>query len=63
MQVCIIDTERNRPERYQVMENVGTAFLHLCPGKLFTLADAENYCREKGYQVKAIGTMWQCLNA
>ena len=62
MQVCIINTERNHQKRYQIMVNTGTLFEHIYPGKLFTLNDAIKICGENNYEIKAIGTMWHCLN-
>ena len=62
MQVCIIDTERKHPKRYQIMVNSGTLFEHLFPGQLFTLYDAQVICKENNYKIVAIGTMWQCLS-
>ena len=44
------------------MVNCGTLFEHVYPGKLFTLNDAINICGKNNYEIKAIGTMWQCLN-
>jgi hypothetical protein len=62
MQVCIINTERNHKKRYQIMVNNGTLFEHLYPGKLFDLGQAIQICGNNNYQIKAIGTMWHCLN-
>ena len=61
MKVCIIDTERNHPKRYQIMVNHGTLFEHVFPGELFTLHDAQAICKENNYKIVAIGTMWECL--
>ena len=62
MQVCIVNTERNHQRRYQIMVNNGTLFEHLYPSKLFSLEDAKSICKQNNYEIKAIGTMWQCLN-
>ena len=61
MKVGIIDTERNHPRRYQIMVNHGTLFEHLYPGQLFTLNAAIKICGQNNYEIKAIGTMWECL--
>ena len=61
MNVCIVDTERNHPKRYQIMVNNGTLFEHVYPGKLFAFYDAQRICKENNYKIEAIGTMWQCL--
>lgn len=61
MQVCIVNTERNHAKRYQIMVNDGTLFELVYPGKLFTLGDAIRICGKNNYEIKAIGTMWQCL--
>ena len=62
LQVCIIDQEFRHPKRYQIMVNSGTSFMHVYPGKLFTLEEAENCCKENNCEVKAIGTIWECLD-
>ncbi len=62
MQVCIVNTERNHSKRYQIMVNNGTLFEHVYPGKLFTLNEAIKICGQNNYEIKAIGTMWHCLN-
>ena len=62
MQVCIVNTERNHPKRYQIMVNNGTLFEHVYPGKLFTITEAYAICNENNYTIKACGNMWHCLN-
>ena len=62
MKTCIIDTERNTEQRYQIMRNSGTLFEHLYPGKLFTLNQAKEICKQNNIEVYAIGTMWECLD-
>ena len=61
MDVCVINQELRRPKTYQVMVRVRCGFNHVCPGKLFTLEEAEEYCRDNGYNVVAVGTLWECL--
>lgn len=62
MQVCIVNTERNHKKRYQIMVNNGTLFEHVYPSKLFDLGQAIQICGDNNWEIKAIGTMWKCLN-
>ena len=62
MQVCIVNTERNHKKRYQIMVNNGTLFEHIFPGKLFDLGQAIQICGDNNWEIKAIGSMWHCLN-
>ena len=35
-------------------------YYHVFPGVLFTLDEARNECRERGFNVVAVGDIWQC---
>lgn len=62
MKVCIVDTERRRLKRYQIMTNSGTLFQHVYPGKLFSLNEAIKICNKNNYEVAATGSIWECMN-
>ena len=44
------------------MIKIDILFEHVYPGKLFELNAAIKLCAENNYEIKAIGTMWRCLN-
>lgn len=60
MKVCIIDRELSHEKRYQIMQRDPFGFTHVFPGKLFTLEEAQAECGKRGYEVIAIGDIWQC---
>ena len=60
MKVCIIDQRFNHEKRYQIMRRDPYGFTHVFPGKLFTLEEAKAECEKQGYEVIAIGDIWQC---
>lgn len=59
--VYIINRELGREEQYQIMTKDGCGFSHVFPGKLFTLTDAEQTCKNNGFNVIKTGSMWACL--
>ena len=61
MDVVIINQELNREQQYQIMIQYGTGFSHVYPGKLFTLEQAKEICKQNNLNVTAIGTIWQCI--
>lgn len=61
MDIYIIDTERQNDNKYQIMQGSNGMFFHLFPGKLFTLEQAKNICKENNYNILKIGTMWECV--
>lgn len=58
--VCIIDRELQVENRYQIMRRDAYGFTHVFPGKLFTLEEAQAQCEKNGFEVIAIGDIWQC---
>lgn len=44
------------------MVNTGTLFEHVFPSQLFDLGTAIQICGDNKWEIKAIGTMWKCLN-
>lgn len=58
--VCIIDRELQGEKRYQIMRRDRYGFTHVFPGKLFTLEEAQAECEKYGFEVIAIGDIWQC---
>lgn len=59
MTIVIVDREkRNTDKKFQIMIKVPYGLDHCFPGKLFTLADAVNTCKDKGWEVSAVGTFW-----
>ena len=60
MEVCIIDRELQGENRYQIMRRDTYGFTHVFPGKLFTLEEAQAECEKNGFEVIAIGDIWQC---
>lgn len=61
MDVVIINRELNRDKQYQIMYQSGCGFNHVIPGNLFTLEQAKTICKENNLNIKAIGTIWQCI--
>lgn len=61
MNVCIVDQNLRREARFQIMINRNDTFYHVFPGKLFTLEAAKQICNDNGYNIIAIGDIWQCL--
>lgn len=61
MNISIIDQGLNHLKRYQIMKQSGSGFVHLFPGKLFTLEEAKTICNNNGLTVDCIGSIWQCL--
>ena len=59
--VCIVHTVEWAEKGYQIMRRNGSGFTHVFPGVTFTLDEAQNVCREYGFNVVATGDMWQCL--
>jgi hypothetical protein len=62
MNVCIINRELNREKQYQIMMPVNFGFNHVYPGKLFTLEQAKEICKENNFNIIKIGDIWQCIN-
>ena len=60
MDVCIVHTIERKERGWQVMKRTWCGFYHVFPGVLFTLDEARNECRERGFNVIAVGDMWQC---
>lgn len=61
MNVCIINQELYRDKQYQIMQQCGAGFNHVYPGKLFTLEQAKEICKENNFNIVAIGTIWECI--
>ena len=59
--VCIIERRNFRPRaaRYQVMYPVACSYNHVWPGHLFTLEDAQAFCREHDLEILATGDEWE----
>ena len=64
MEVCIVNTvERLRNSKgWQIMKRSESGYIHIFPGKMFTLADAKYECHKNNFNVVAIGNFWQCFN-
>ena len=60
MDVCIVHTIERKERGWQIMKRTWCGFYHVFPGVLFTLDEARNECRERGFNVIAVGDMWQC---
>ena len=60
MDVCIVHTIERKERGWQVMKRTWCGFYHVFPGVLFTLDEARNECRERGFNVIAVGDIWQC---
>ena len=60
MEVCIVHTIERKERGWQIMKRTWCGFYHVFPGVLFTLDEARNECRERGFNVIAVGDMWQC---
>ena len=58
--VCIIDRCLCIEQHYQIMRRDRYGFSHVFPGKLFTLEEAQAECKKQGFEVVAIGDIWQC---
>lgn len=58
--VCIIDQQLKGDKHYQIMRRDRYGFAHVFPGKLFTLEEAQAECEKNGFEVIAIGDIWQC---
>lgn len=61
MDVVIINQELNRDKQYQIMIPINNGFNHMYSGKLFTLEQAKELCKQNNLNVTAIGTIWQCI--
>ena len=61
MDVCIVHTIERKERGWQVMKRISYGFNHVFPGVLFTLDEARNVCRERGFNVVAVGDLWQCV--
>lgn len=61
MKVCIVK-QLEREKGYQVMIPTRFGFNHVFAGKLFTLEEAKEICTTNGYNVIAIGDLWECLD-
>ena len=61
MDVCIVHTIERKEQGWQVMKRTWCRFYHVFPGVLFTLDEARNVCRERGFNVVAVGDLWQCV--
>lgn len=63
MDVCIVNTiERMKNGKgWQIMKRVPCGFNHVFPGILFTLDEARNVCRDHGFDIVAVGDLWQCF--
>ena len=61
MDVCIVHTIERKERGWQVMKRISYGFNHVFPGVLFTLDEAWNVCRERGFNVVAVGDLWQCV--
>ena len=60
MKVCIINQGLRHEKRYQIMQRDSYGFTHVFPGKLFTLEEAQAECQKRGFEVVAVGDIWQC---
>ena len=61
MDVCIVHTIERKERGWQIMRRISYGFNHVFPGVLFTLDEARNVCRERGFNVVAVGDIWQCV--
>ena len=61
MDIVIINQELNREQQYQIMIPYGSGFNHVYAGKLFTLEQAQEICKQNNLNITAIGTIWQCI--
>ena len=61
MDVCIVHTIERKERGWQIMRRTWCGFYHVFPGVLFTLDEARNVCRERGFNVVAVGDLWQCV--
>lgn len=60
MDVCIVHMIEHKNRGWQIMRRTWCGFYHVFPGVLFTIDEARNECRERGFNVIAVGDMWQC---
>ena len=60
-EVCIVHTVEWAEKGYQIMRRAESGFIHVFPGVTFTLENAQDVCREYGFNVVATGDFWQCL--
>ena len=61
MDVCIVHMIERKEQGWQIMKRTWCGFNHVFPGVLFTLDEARNECRERGFNVVATGDLWQCV--
>lgn len=61
MNVCIIK-QTHHEKGYQIMIEDRFGFNHVYPGKLFTLEEAKQICKENNFNIAAIGDIWQCTS-
>lgn len=59
--VYIINQELHQEKQYQIMIKHGNDFCHVYPGKLFTLSEAEQVCKNNNFNVIKTGSIWACL--
>ena len=64
MEVCIVNTvgRFRNSKGWQIMRRSGSGYIHVFPGKMFTLADAKKECARNNFKIIAIGDFWQCFN-
>ena len=60
MDVCIVHMIERKERGWQIMRRTWCGYNHVFPGVLFTLDEARNECRERGFNVVAVGDIWQC---
>ena len=60
-EVCIVHTVEWAEKGYQIMRRAGSGFIHVFLGVTFTLDEAKDKCVECGFDVVAVGGMWECL--
>ena len=61
MDVCIVHTIERKKRGWQVMKRISYGFNHVFPVVLFILYDAHFVCLERGFNVVAVGDLWQCV--
>ena len=61
MDVCIVHIVERKERGWQIMKRAPCGFNHVFPGVLFTLNEARNVCRDHGFDVVAVGDLWQCF--
>ena len=63
MEVCIVNTvgRFRNSKGWQIMKRIGSGYIHICPGQMFTLDDAKKECARNNFVIIAVGDFWQCL--